>query len=284
MIFKSHFKKQFLFPPTLFSFGPEIVHLFCAKALKVAAIRAFLPEGKQLHAHLIKFGFCHVLSVQNQILSIYLKCNETKDALKLFDELPGRNVISWNIVIRGVVGCGNENVLNPYLGFSYFKRMLFEKVAPEDITLNALIGVCAKLHDIEIGVQLHCFAMKRGLDLDCFVGSALVDFYAKFGLVENSRMVFCAVTHRDLVMLNVVISCYALNCLPEEAFSIFNSMRSDGANGDEFTFSSLLSICDIFEYYDFGKQAHSLILKLSFESDILVANALIKICTQKMKM
>ncbi|QHO52728.1 Pentatricopeptide repeat-containing protein [Arachis hypogaea] len=230
--------------------GPEIVHLFCAKALKVAAIRAFLPEGKQLHAHLIKFGFCHVLSVQNQILSIYLKCNETKDALKLFDELPGRNVISWNIVIRGVVGCGNENVLNPYLGFSYFKRMLFEKVAPEDITLNALIGVCAKLHDIEIGVQLHCFAMKRGLDLDCFVGSALVDFYAKFGLVENSRMVFCAVTHRDLVMLNVVISCYALNCLPEEAFSIFNSMRSDGANGDEFTFSSLLNVTDAKRVFD----------------------------------
>ncbi|KAL1367551.1 hypothetical protein AAHE18_02G060000 [Arachis hypogaea] len=285
MIFKSHFKKQFLFPPTLFSFVTQCFSNYSHEphpSLKVAAIRAFLPEGKQLHAHLIKFGFCHVLSVQNQILSIYLKCNETKDALKLFDELPGRNVISWNIVIRGVVGCGNENVLNPYLGFSYFKRMLFEKVAPEDITLNALIGVCAKLHDIEIGVQLHCFAMKRGLDLDCFVGSALVDFYAKFGLVENSRMVFCAVTHRDLVMLNVVISCYALNCLPEEAFSIFNSMRSDGANGDEFTFSSLLSICDIFEYYDFGKQAHSLILKLSFESDILVANALIKILFDKM--
>ncbi|KAL1328992.1 hypothetical protein HN51_046154 [Arachis hypogaea] len=310
MFFKSHFKKQFLFPPTLFSFvtqcfsnyshephpcnhslsrlkafvpipnepnfrDPEIVHLFCAKALKVAAIRAFLPEGKQLHAHLIKFGFCHVLSLQNQFLSIYLKCKETKDALKLFDELPGRNVVSWNIVIRGIVGCGNENDLNPHLGFSYFKRMLFEKVAPDDITLNALIGVCAKLHDIEIGVQLHCFAMKRGLDLDCFVGSALVDFYAKFGLVENSRKVFCAVTHRDLVMLNVMISCYALNCLPEEAFSIFNSMRLDGANGDEFTFSCLLSICDILEYYDFGKQAHSLILKLSLESDILVASALI---------
>ncbi|KAL4393688.1 hypothetical protein AHAS_Ahas02G0077000 [Arachis hypogaea] len=235
MIFKSHFKKQFLFPPTLFSFvtqcfsnyshephpcnhslsrlkafvpipnepsfrDPEIVHLFCAKALKVAAVRAFLPEGKQLHAHLIKFGFCHVLSLRNQILSIYLKCKETKDALKLFDELPGRNVVSWNIVIHGIVGCGNENDLNPHLGFSYFKRMLFEKVAPDDITLNALI---------------------------------------------------------------------------EEAFRIFNSMRSDGANGDEFTFSSLLSICDILEYYNFGKQVHSLILKLSFESDILVASALI---------
>ncbi|XLR53387.1 hypothetical protein HN51_021623 [Arachis hypogaea] len=78
-----------------------------------------------------------------------------------------------------------------------------------------------------------------------------------------------------LIMLNVMISCYALNCLPEEAFRIFNSMRSDGANGDEFTFSSLLSICDILEYYNFGKQVHSLILKLSFESDILVASALI---------
>jgi pentatricopeptide repeat protein len=58
-----------------------------------------LPEGKQLHAHLIKFGFCHVLSLQNQILSVYLKCKETEDAEKLFDGLPVRNVVSWNIMI-----------------------------------------------------------------------------------------------------------------------------------------------------------------------------------------
>lgn len=307
MLCKFHFfKKKLPFPPTPFSFvtecfcssppwsslsrlsasvpvpdqthlrDPNTVHLFCANALKVSAKRAFLPEGKQLHAHLIKFGFCQVLSLQNQILSVYLRCKEIEDAEKLFEELPGRNVVSWNIMIRGIVGCDNGNDSNPpQLCFSYFKRMLLEMVVPDDITFNGVIGLCVQFHDIGMGIQLHCFTVKVGFDLDCFVGCALVDLYAKCGLVESARKVFYVASCRDLVMWNVMISCYALNCLPEEAFGMFNLMRLDGANGDEFTFSSLLSICDTLEYYDFGKQVHSLVLRQSFDSDVLVASALI---------
>ncbi|KAG5142056.1 hypothetical protein JHK82_017751 [Glycine max] len=301
MLCKFHFKKQLRFPPIPYSFvtqcthswsiirasvpvpdethfkDPHTVHLFCANALKVSAKRALLPEGKQLHAHLIKFGFCHVLSLQNQILGVYLKCTEADDAEKLFEELSVRNVVSWNILIRGIVGCGdaNENDSNQQQCFSYFKRMLLELVVPDSTTFNGLFGVCVKFHDIDMGFQLHCFAVKLGLDLDCFVGSVLVDLYAQCGLVENARRVFHVVQHRDLVVWNVMISCYALNCLPEEAFVMFNLMRWDGANGDEFTFSNLLSICDSLEYYDFGKQVHGHILRLSFDSDVLVASALI---------
>ncbi|KAK7349502.1 hypothetical protein VNO77_06923 [Canavalia gladiata] len=298
MLFKFHFKK-FRFPPTPSSFVTQCthswsrlrasmpvpyethfrdshtVHLFCANALKVSAKRAFLPEGKQLHAHLIKFGFCHDLSLRNQILSVYLKCKQTEDAEELFEELPVRNVVSWNILIRGIAACGNGNDSNPQLCFSYFKRMLLEMVVPDGTTFNGLINICAQFHDMDMGFQLHCFVMKLGFDLDCFVGSALVDLYAKCSLVENARKAFYAVLCRDLVMWNVMISSYALNCLPEEAFGMFNLMRLEGGNGDEFTFSSLLSICDTREYYDFGKQVHSLILRHSFDSDVPVASALI---------
>jgi len=265
------------FPDKTHFRDPRTVHLFCANALKVSAKWALLPEGKQLHAHLIKFGFCHVLSLQNQILSVYLKCKETKDAQKLFEELPVRNVVSWNILIRGFLGCGSaiENDLNPQLCFSYFKRMLLEMVVPDGTTLNGLIGVCAKFHDIDVGLQLHCFAVKLRLDLDCFVGSVLVDLYAKCDLVKNARMVFHVVPQRDLVMWNVMISCYALNRSPEEALGMFNLMRSEGANGDEFTFSSVLSVCDTLECYGFGRKLHGHILKQSFDSDVLVASALI---------
>ncbi|KAL2335990.1 hypothetical protein Fmac_010436 [Flemingia macrophylla] len=256
---------------------PHTVQSFCANALKVSAKRSLLPEGKQLHAHLIKFGFFHVLSLQNQILTVYLRSKETEDAEKLFGELPVRNVVSWNILIRGTVFGVKaiENDSSPQLCFSYFKRMLLEMVVPDGTTFNGLIGVCVKFLDVHMGFQLHCFALKLGLDLDCFVGSALVDLYAKCGLVENASRVFHVVLHRDLVMWNVMISCYASNCLPEGASGLFNLMRLYGANGDEFTFSSLLSICDTLEYYDFGKQVHCDILKQSFDSDVSVASALI---------
>ncbi|KAI5383814.1 hypothetical protein KIW84_070969 [Lathyrus oleraceus] len=194
-------------------------------------------------------------------MSVYLKCKETEDAEKLFDGLPVRNVVSWNIMIRGIVGsCDNENELDrKQLCFSYFKRMLLEMVVPDYITLNGLICSCARFYDAEMGIQLHCFTVKVGFDLDCFVGCALVDLYAKCGFVENARRVFCVAPFRDLVMWNVMISCYTFNCLPEEAFSSMLSVLSDDALG----------------YYDFGKQIHSLVLRQSFDSDVLVASALI---------
>lgn len=307
MFCKLHFKKQLSFLPSPFLFftqylsisshqfhpcsrlrasipipdqthfnDPNTIHLFCANALKLSAKKSYLPEGKQLHAHLIKLGFCQVLSLQNQILSVYLKCKQTKDAQKLFDELSVRNVVSWNIMIRGIVRCDNENELDCLqLCFSYFRRMLMEMVVPDYITFNGLICLCAQFHDIEMGVMLHCFTVKVGFDLDCFVGCALVDLYAKCGFVENARRVFCVAPCRDLVMWNVMISCYAFNCLPQEAFRLFNSMRFEVANGDEFTFSSLLSLSDDLEYYNFGKQVHGLVLRQSFDSDVLVASALI---------
>jgi len=256
---------------------PNTLHLFCSNALKISAKKGHLPEGKQLHAHLIKFGFCQVLSLQNQILSVYLNCQETEDAKKLFDELPVRNVVSWNIMIRGSVGRNENESSCMRLCFTYFRRMLLEMVVPDYITFNGLICLCARFCDAEMGIQLHCFTVKVGLDLDSFVGCALVDSYAKCGLVENARRVFCDVPCRDLVMWNVMISCYVFNCLPEEAFSMFNSMRLEVANGDGFTFCSLLSVIsdDSLEYYDFGKQVHSLVLRQSFDSDVLVASALI---------
>ncbi|KHN46719.1 Pentatricopeptide repeat-containing protein, mitochondrial [Glycine soja] len=168
---------------------------------------------------------------------------EAENVEKLFEELPLRNVVSWNILIHGIVGCGNaiENYSNRQLCFSYFKRMLLETVVPDGTTFNGLIGVCVKFHDIAMGFQLHCFAVKFGLDLDCFVGSVLVDLYAKCGLVENAKRAFHVVPRPDLVMWNVMISCYALNWLPEEAFGMFNLMRLGGANGDEMVIRNVVA-------------------------------------------
>ncbi|KAF7826077.1 pentatricopeptide repeat-containing protein [Senna tora] len=255
----------------------DTASLFYSTALNISARREFLPQLKQVHAHLFKFGLCHVLSLQNQILHAYFKCNQSLDAHKVFEELRVRNVVSWNIVIRGNFDSADNSGSNPRLGLSYFRRMMMESALPDFITFNSLIGICVQLNDIHMGTQLHCFTVKLGFDLDCFVGSSLVDLYAKCGLTEDARLVFSCVRFKDLVMWNVMISCYALNCLPEEACGIFNLMRLQGVKGDEFTYSSLGSSCGTSEYYEFGKQIHSLILKQSFDSDVSVASALINI-------
>ncbi|GLT84676.1 hypothetical protein SLE2022_028930 [Rubroshorea leprosula] len=259
-----------LIPP-----GPHSVHSFCSDILRLSAKRRLLYGGKQVHAHIIKLGLYGVLSLQNQILNFYVKCRGFRDADRLFDEMRVRNVVTWNTVISGVVDCGRDLKSSIYMSFAYFKRMLLNKVGLDQVTFNGLLRGCIELNDIVIGRQLHCCVEKLGFCSDCFVGSALVDLYGKCGLMEEARWVFDKVLFRDLVLWNVMVSSYAFNLLANEAFEIFSLMKLEGVKGDDFTFCSLLNACGTSGSYQLGKQLHGLIVKLSFDLDLLVASALL---------
>ncbi|CAN1308977.1 Pentatricopeptide repeat-containing protein At2g46050, mitochondrial [Linum perenne] len=247
----------------------------CSETLKHSAKTGSLLQGKLAHARAIKLGICSALSLQNHILNVYVKCKNWEDGHQLFDEMRVRNSVAWNTVICGLVVHSDGDRYCTSACFDYFKRMLLGNSALDSITLNALFRACVELDVVETGRQLHCFVVKLGFELNCFVVCALVDLYGKFGLAKEARCAFDRVLNRDLVLWNVMLSCYALNRLPEEAFLVFSSMRGEDLSGDGFTFSSLLNSCGALESGELGRQIHGLIVKLSFDSDVLVASGII---------
>nr|KJB41367.1 hypothetical protein B456_007G101300 [Gossypium raimondii] len=238
---------------------------FYPHALKISAKLGLLKEGKQLHSRMIKLGFNNVLPLQTQMLNLYVKCKQFSDAEKLFDQMRVRNLVTWNTMI-----CKS----NLCLGFSYFKKMLINKVGFDHITLNTLLHASSEVKGVVFGRELHCFIVKCGFLYDSFVSSALVHLYGECGLVEEARWVFDQVFCRDLVLWNVMVSCYALNSLTKEAFEVFDLMKKEGVNGDGYTFCSLLKSCCIWGFYELGRQVHGLIIKLCFDLDVPVASAL----------
>lgn len=69
--------------------------------------------------------------------------------------------------------------------------------------------------------------MKCGLDLDMFVGNALVSFYAKCLDIEASRNVFDEMPVRDTVSWNSMIAGYTMNGSVDDAIMIFYDMLRD---------------------------------------------------------
>ncbi|KAM7260995.1 hypothetical protein ACFE04_026470 [Oxalis oulophora] len=180
--------------------------------------------------------------------------------------MPKRNIVTWNILI-----CGTS----AYRSFSYFRLMLLDKVSLDHITCNGLLRSCVEVNDIDAGRQLHSWVVKLGFKFDCFVGSSLVDLYAKFGLVDAAKQAFDVVLVKDLVLWNVMVSCYGLNGLGLESFRVFKLMQSLGVKGDGFTFSSLLNGCAALGCVELGRQVHGLIIKMSLDLGILVASTLV---------
>ncbi|KAJ6821595.1 pentatricopeptide repeat-containing protein-like, mitochondrial [Iris pallida] len=142
-------------------------------------------------------------------------------------------------------------------------------------TALRLIGACVRDAEASAGEPLHCLAVKTGLSASPFVGSSLVDLYSRRGLVGAARSVFDDVPARDLVLWNVMASCYSLNGLGVEAFAAFESMRKEGLFGDGFTLSILVSTCSSMGWGSLGKQLHSLATKLVPGSDVVAGSAIV---------
>lgn len=259
----------------LVEYSSSSTHYFSAHGLKISAKLGLLHGGKQVHAHVIKLGQYDLLSLQNQVLNVYVKCKEFSDARKMFDEMPLKNLVSWNTLICGLVDNDNYKFASVRLGFHYFRQMMLELVGIDCITLNGLLRASIQSDDDGIGRQLHCFVLKSGHDSNSFVGSALVDSYAKLGLVNEAQSAFDEVLSKDLVLWNVMVSCYALNGLHGRAFGVVKLMWLEGVKGDEFTFTSMINSCAVNLSCGLGEQVHGLVIKLSFDMDVLVCSALV---------
>ncbi|XP_048141270.1 pentatricopeptide repeat-containing protein At2g46050, mitochondrial [Rhodamnia argentea] len=250
---------------------------FCSNALKISAKCRRLREGKQVHARVVKSGLCSFLSLQNQVLDVYVKCGQYCDARTLFDEIPMKNVVTWNTLICDAAARGADTELFSELVI-YFRRMLMESVNPDFLTFNGLLRSCLESDDIQVGRQLHCFIVKYGVGMNCFVSNGLISLYGKCGRVEEARQFFDEVVYRDLAVWNAMFSCYASTFSAEEAFGLFNLMQLAGVKGDEFTFSSLLSCCATSGQWLLIGQIHGLAIRLSFDADILVSSVLVDAC------
>ena len=60
------------------------------------------------------------------------------------------------------------------------------------------------------------------------VGNALVDLYAKCGVLEKAREVFDMLPARNIVSWNVLITGYGQVGEIENVFSVFDQMRRNG--------------------------------------------------------
>ncbi|KAK1408833.1 hypothetical protein QVD17_40918 [Tagetes erecta] len=233
---------------------------FISNAFKISNVKNIFHQGKQLHSPMIKLGYHNVLPLQNQLLSFYVK-HKSNNAHQLFDEMLVRNVVTWNTLIR-----------DSHMGFCYFKRMMLEKINPDRVTCLNLVTMSIQAGRIEMGKQFHCCIVKWGFCKDCYVNSCVLDMYAKFGFVVEARRVFDEVLEKDLVLWNVMVSCYALNGLRDDSFKVFSTMRLEGVKGDEFTYTSLVNCCVALAL---GKQIHGVVVRFGFDLDMVVASALV---------
>lgn len=247
-------------PPDKFTF-PFVINA-------CSASRA-LDFGKSVHALAIKTGFSSDIYVQNTLMNLYLKCENTDCGCKVFDKMRVRNVVSWTTMISGLAACGqleaarktfeqmpSKNVVSwtamidgyvkdqqPIEAFRLFQRMQLDNVMPNEFTVVSLIKACTDMGSLKLGRWIHDFALKNGFELGTFVGTALIDMYSKCGSLEDAMRVFRKMQIKSLATWNSMITSLGVHGKGEEALALFREMEISGVAPDAITFVGVLSAC-----------------------------------------
>ncbi|XP_057969255.1 putative pentatricopeptide repeat-containing protein At3g15930 [Malania oleifera] len=257
--------------------------------------------GKELHGHIVKFGFDSNVFVQNALIHMYSLCGETENAREVFEMSSEKDVVSWNSMISGYNRSKQFDESR-----KLFDEMEKERVLPTSVTLVSILSACSKLKDAETGKRIHQYVKDNKIEPNLILGNALIDMYAACGKMDAALGIFENMKEKDVISWTGIVTGFAglgeidlarkfFDQMPErdfiswtamidgclkmnrfrEALALFRDMQLANIKPDEFTMVSILTACAHLGALELGEWIKTYIGKNKIKNDLFVGNALI---------
>ncbi|WCJ28247.1 Pentatricopeptide repeat (PPR) superfamily protein [Euphorbia peplus] len=219
----------------------------------------------------------------------------------LFDKTPELYVVSATSTIGHFVKRHQYKE-----SIQFFSTTFMSDIRPNEFTLSTVIHSSTALKDVPLGTQFHASAIKMGLHSVVFVGSAMLNFYAKLGSIEMARKVFEEIQNpnvvsytslihgylkkermedaiglfrdmpeRNVVSWNAVIGGCSQLGHNEEAVNLFVEMIREGLVPTQSTFPCVFSAAANIAALGMGKSFHCCAVKFLCDFDVFVGNSLV---------
>lgn len=195
---------------------------------------------------------------------------ESDSVWKVFEMMPIRDLVSWNTVIVGLARNGlYEEALK------MVRELGNANLKPDSFTLSSVLPIFADYVNVIKGKEIHGYAIRHGLGTDVYIGSSLIDMYAKCTRVEDSHRVFCLLPIRDAISWNSIIAGCVQNGLFDEGLKFFRQMLIAKIKPRHVSFSSILPACAHLTTLHLGKQLHGYIIRNGFDDNVFIASSLV---------
>ncbi|KAL0335764.1 UNVERIFIED_CONTAM: Pentatricopeptide repeat-containing protein, mitochondrial [Sesamum radiatum] len=241
--------------------------------IKACANMNQVHAGNQLHCLSSKAGFDYHVHVQTALVNMYIDCGGFVEAKNVFDEMPEKNLVTWNVFMTGFIKWGEvefaravfdampeKNVISwtgLIDGYTHINRfhealLLFQKmvvhegIKPTEVTLLAIFPAIWNTGCLEFCQMVHAYGEKSGFNTsDIRVMNCLVDAYAKSGSIESAWRAFEDINdvRRNLVSWTSIISAFAMHGMATEASDCYRRMENEGVMPNWITFLSVLNAC-----------------------------------------
>ncbi|OMO91002.1 hypothetical protein COLO4_18712 [Corchorus olitorius] len=229
------------------------------------------PEmGMQIHGMCVTSGFESALVVGNSIVDMYSKCGRINEAVKMFDVLPVKNLISWNTMLAAhtLEGQGEKALV-------WFQRMKENGEIPDEYTLTTMLKVCSGLGKIREGSVIHGFLIRSGFRCSAraAITGSLIDLYVKCGNLVKAQRVFDKLEEKSVISWSALILGYAQEGNLAEAMELFRQLQNSSMKVDGLVLSSMMGVFADFALLEQGKQMHAYAIKIPSGLEVSVFNS-----------
>ncbi|CAN6481629.1 unnamed protein product [Victoria cruziana] len=239
--------------------------------LKACACSTSLREGWKIHCRVVKLALDSDLFIGNALLAMYAKCGWAEWACQLFDEMPQRDLVSWNSLLSGYVSNGDGH--NALLRF---QQIQFSDMEVDNFSFIAVLQACALVSSVRHGKSIHCQVIRRGFESNNMVEASLMDMYCKTGNMDVADKLFSRTRRRGIVAWNSLIAGYTRNCMPHDAFASYISMQLvDSIRPDPITLVSLLPASAQIGALLVGRAIHAIAIRCEFIPYLVLETALV---------
>uniref|UniRef100_A0A9I9ECB1 Pentatricopeptide repeat-containing protein n=2 Tax=Cucumis melo TaxID=3656 RepID=A0A9I9ECB1_CUCME len=132
-----------------------------------------------IHGWVIRHGVEWNLSIANSLIVMYAKCGKLNRAKWLFQQMPQKDMVSWNSIISAH--------FNTTEALTYFEVMESLGVLPDRVTFVSLLSTCAHLGLVKEGGRLYSL-MKGKYRIRPTIEhyACMVNLYGRAGMIEEA--------------------------------------------------------------------------------------------------
>ncbi|KAL5209768.1 hypothetical protein ABZP36_005391 [Zizania latifolia] len=261
------------------SSGDGVDRFTYAAVLAACANTMDWRNGRSAHGLAVVTGLAQTVFLTNSVIDMYAKCGMIDEVRLVFDRAEERDEATWNLLLSAYMRMGWPEVAVTVLVWMHRSAVKLDSFA-----LGCILKACSELGDSDdVRRMLHGCLIKVGLDMDAFVGSAMVDMYAKNGGLEEALKVFHCIPNQNVVVYNAMIAGFSRlgnDPCPEiriEAVRLFSNLLKKRIKPSKFTFKSVLEVCNLTNAIRHGRQIHAHVLFAGFQDDEFIASVLINL-------
>ncbi|XP_020584935.1 pentatricopeptide repeat-containing protein At1g71490-like [Phalaenopsis equestris] len=266
-----------------------------------------LGLGKQIHLNIDFTNSNCDLFVYNALLAMYAKCGAVDNARKVFDEMPERDIISWNSMVlaytsegrwddfsellermriggfllnsvtSNTIICGliHSNYYSEALTLISQSRQISPPSSPDSVTLLLALKACSEVHYLKQGKAIHGLTIRSNFNEFENISNALISFYLKCRNLRYAHIIFQNCLARSVVTWNSIMAASAILNDVNEASLVLQQMIESGTQPNQTTIVILLALCADCADLRLGKLLHCYAIRHGFEGYLPIANSVV---------